>query len=84
MSKIDEVMESIRRHRDEAKLKLHLAGEDAKQEWAELEQRRDELVARLRQSGDVARDSASDVEAAAELLADELKRGYERIRRTLG
>jgi hypothetical protein len=80
-----EVLADLERQRDELKLKLHLAKADARDEWARL--RLDEKIATLRQRADAAggeaKDAMKDIGIAADRLADEIREGLERVRKTL-
>ena len=77
----DELIESLERVRDEIKLKVHLATSDARDEWEELEKKLGHLRGKAARIGRVAGDAAEDVGEAVELLGQELKRGYERLRK---
>ncbi len=75
--------ETVKRYRDEVRLQMHLAREDVRDEWDDLEEywerfRRkvDDLVHDAEDTGQEARQSAS-------ALGDDLKRGYERLRNRL-
>jgi hypothetical protein len=84
-TKWQEVLGDLERQRDELKLKLHLARADARDEWARLQL--DEKIASLRQRADAAggeaRDAMKDIGIAADRLADEIREGLERVRKTL-
>jgi len=79
----DELLESLRRQRDMLKLKMHLARADARDEWAELEKKWQHLSAKSATARRDAGDVSKNVFAAAKLVAEELRRGYERIGRDL-
>jgi hypothetical protein len=78
---VKELIESLERVRDELKLKVHLATADARDEWEELEKKLGHLRGKASSIGRVAGDAAEDVGQAVELLGNELKRGYERLRK---
>jgi hypothetical protein len=84
-AKWEEVLQDLERQRDEIKLKLHLAKADARDEWARLNL--DDKIATLRQRADAAggeaRDAMKDIGIAADRLADEIREGLERVRKTL-
>ena len=75
--RIDELIEMLKRQRDELALKIHLGKAEARDEWERLEKRLAELKAQAEPVGGVVSDTARSV-------ADEIKKGYERIRRLLG
>ena len=80
-----EVLSDLERQRDEIKVRLHLARAEARDEWAKL--KLDEKIATLRQRADAAgveaRDAMKDIGVAADRLADEIREGLERVRKTL-
>ena len=78
---VQDVIATLERVRDELKLKLHLLAADARDEWEELEKKFTHLRGRAGSIGRVAGDAAEDVGEAVELVGQELKKGYERLRR---
>jgi hypothetical protein len=80
---LDELAAELRRMRDELRVQLHLAKADARTEWDELEKKLNHLEVRLAAAGREAKGSATDVGAALGIVADELKRGYERLKSSL-
>ena len=74
---LDDLAAKLETLRDELRVKLHLGAADMHDEWDEL----DEKWARFKDRfGEAADDTAEDVGQALELLADELKRGYQRLK----
>lgn len=78
LGKLEEV---LLQQRDELRVKLHLAKADASDEWKELEQKWAEAQVKFDQVRKSAGESVEEIEVAARLLGDEIKKGYERIRR---
>ncbi len=78
MQSVDDIVQDLKTMRDEVEVKIHLASKELQQEFHELEDKWEQLKSR---SG-LGR-TAEGVGSALELLGDELKRGYERIRRAL-
>lgn len=78
MQSVDDIVQDLKTMRDEVEVKIHLASKELQQEFHELEDKWEQLKSR---SG-IGR-TAEGVGSALELLGDELKRGYERIRRAL-
>lgn len=80
-----EVVQDLERQRDELKVRLHLARAEARDEWDRL--KLDEKIATLRQRADAAgveaRGAMKDIGSAAEKLADEVREGLDRVRKTL-
>lgn len=85
--KLEELITTLERERDELRVKVHLASLDAKDEFAELERRLDALRGRMSSKGGEAKDTASEVGdvvgETARKMADELRDGYRRIREKL-
>ncbi len=75
------LQDSLLQQRDELRVKLHLAKADARDEWEGLERKWAEAQDKFSQLQKSAGESMDDIEAAARLLADEIQKGYERIRR---
>lgn len=75
------VLTRLETERDELKVKIGLAKLEAKDEWEELEGKIDRLRGRLKRLRDEADDASDDIEDAFELLGDEIKEGFARLRR---
>jgi SMC interacting uncharacterized protein involved in chromosome segregation len=78
---LDRLLDDLARQRDELRLKLHLAKAEARDEFDRLERQWEQVRAKLPQLRAAVGESAQDVGAAAKLVAEEIKRGYERIRK---
>lgn len=81
--KLEAILAELKQHRDELKLKLHLGKAEAADEWEKLERKYQELKARAGVVLDAAGASAGEVGSALELVVEELKNGYRRIRKRL-
>jgi len=85
MSKHEEegrsLLERLEQERDELKVKIGLAKLEAREEWQELQGKLDKLRGRLKIIREEADDAGDDVGDALELLGDEIKQGFERIRK---
>ena len=80
---IDELIETLKRQRDELNLQIRLASMEAREEWAQAEQTWEKFRARTDELGEVGKEASKDVAAAAGLLGDELKIAYDKLRKTL-
>jgi SMC interacting uncharacterized protein involved in chromosome segregation len=80
-TKLDELIEELKQGRDELKVQIHLAKAEATDLWHETEDKWQHLRSQLDKIENGAGDSAKDVGAAAILAAEEIKKGYERLRR---
>jgi hypothetical protein len=72
--------EDLKRHRDEIRVRLHLAKADAKDEWERLEEKWRLFERKAKELGHEGRVTAGEVGAALRLAADELRKGYARMR----
>ena len=82
-SRLDEIFAKLKQERDELSLKIHLGRKEAAEEWEKLEVRFSELRAKSAPIRGVASETAKEVGTALELAAEEIKKGYERIRKLL-
>jgi hypothetical protein len=78
---LQRLADELRHQRDELKLKLHLAKADAKDEWEVIEKKWEHARGRLAVIGKEAGAASKDVREAARLVLDEIKAGYQRIRK---
>ena len=81
---LQELIEALKRQRDELALKIHLGAAEAKDEWARLEKKLAELNAQSKPIQGAVGETARNVGSALELAAEEIKKGYDRIRKILG
>ncbi len=75
----DELRAELATQRDEIRVRLHLAGAEAKDAWEDVEKQWHHLEAKSAQIGAEAKDAGGDIAAAGKLLADEIKEGYKRL-----
>jgi hypothetical protein len=78
---IEKTLDSLQQVRDELILQAHLAKLEALKEWPGLEDKLKELRAKADQVREVAEDEAMALVTAGKLLAEEIGKGYERIRK---
>ena len=78
MSGFEDLKAEIARLRDEAKVQAHLGSMEAQQEWQEAEAKWNHFVAEagLHETGE-------NIKSALEILADELRASYERLKKAL-
>ena len=78
MADFDQVVADLKRLRDELALKIHLGSKEAQEQWSTLEKKwgRFASEAELHQS-------VKEISAAARALGDELKDGFESIKKAL-
>jgi len=70
----------IKQYRDEARVQLHLARQDVKDEFEDLEQQWDKFKIRFDQVIDDASDASQEARQTAKKVGEELKTGYQNIR----
>ncbi|MEE4163352.1 MAG: hypothetical protein V2I25_12675 [Woeseiaceae bacterium] len=78
MADIEKLVEELKQKRDELRVQMHLASKEAKDEWDEIEDKWEDFSrkANLEATGEGLGD-------AMEKLGEELKLGYQRIRKAL-
>lgn len=74
----EKLTQDLQTARDELMLKVHLASKDIKDEWDELEAKYAEIVEEMKLD-----ETAEGLGSAGDLLLDEIKKGYERIKAAL-
>ena len=83
-SRLEELLESLNRQRDELALKIHLGKAEAKDEWAQLQEKIAQLQAKAAPISGVVGDTAKSVGSSLEVAAEDIKKGFDRIRELLG
>ncbi len=80
---VDKLISVLKQQRDELQLKLKLGSAEVKEQWEQLEKKLAKLTSKADRVGDVAEKTGEQVIEAAKLAADEIRKGYERIRNML-
>ena len=80
---VDSLLGRLRQERDELKLKMHLASMEANQEYERISGRVDELADQYEPVKDALEETGENVFAALKLAAEELKVGYDRVKKSL-
>jgi len=81
--RLQKLISQLEQERDELKVKIGLAKLEAREEWQELEKKMEHLRGRMKVVGDEAKEASSDVGAAFDVVADEIKDGFERLRKLM-
>lgn len=81
--KYNDVLENLKKERDEVKVKVHLASLEVQEEWQEIEEKWDKFKFKLGQLQKEAGKTAHEIGDALELLGKEIKEGYRRFKRLL-
>jgi uncharacterized coiled-coil DUF342 family protein len=80
---LDDLLEKLKQRRDELNVQLHLGKAEAKELWEQTEGKWQRLRDQLEEIDSETGDIAKDVGAAAMLVADEIRQGYEHLRKLL-
>lgn len=80
IQKSEKLYQQLETERDQLKLQLHLLNMQAREEWEKLEQQREKLRNKL---ANLSKDSADDASDRFKHLADEVREGYQRIKKSL-
>jgi len=80
---INNIIENLKQQKDEIRLQIHLAKAEVRDELSELEKKLEELTTRADAIRKEAGNTSANVIEAAGLAADEIKHGFERIRKLL-
>jgi len=80
---LKQLSEKIRTYRDEAKVQLHLASEEAKDEWNDLEKSWEKFRGRVDELWDDTENASKDVREKTRELGEDLKESYEKLRNRL-
>lgn len=76
MDDFDDLMEELKQKRDELRVQMNLASRELKDEWDELEEKMEEFSEKAQLS-----ETGEGLGKALGQLGQELKLGYERLRR---
>ncbi|MCP4941945.1 MAG: hypothetical protein ACR2N1_06040 [Rubripirellula sp.] len=81
--KLDDLVTTVRKERDELKLQIHLASLDAKDEYERLSKKCDQLADEYQPVTEAVEKTADNVISALGMVADELKFGFQRVRKAI-
>ncbi len=82
-STLDSLVDMLKQERDELRLKMHLAEMDARDEYDRLSGKVDQLSDQFEPVRNALDETGKGVYSALGLLADELKVGFERVRKAV-
>jgi predicted glycosyltransferase len=80
---LQKALDYLRQQRDEINVKLHLGQKDLQDEMQVLEKQWQDFRQRSEHVLETADESAEDVSQALKLLGEEIKAGFEKIRKAL-
>ena len=78
---IQKILDKLAQQRDELIVQAQLAKLEAMDEWKNVEVKWSQLRSKTGPLKDTAKESAKDIQAAAKQLAEEISRGYDRLRK---
>ena len=80
---LQELIDTLKQHRDELRVKMHLAEMDARDEYDRLSGKIDELSSQFQPVQHAVSESADNVIAALLLAGEEMKNGFVRVAKSL-
>ena len=78
---LDKLIGDLEQQREELEVQLSLAKAEARDEWEELERSWEKVKSKVGRVGEEATEIADDVGEAATLLLEEIRSGYQRLRK---
>lgn len=78
-----ELISTLKQQRDELALKAHLGTMESKEEWDRVSAKFDQLTSDFEPAKNAVEESAGDVWESLKLVAEEVKSGFDRIRKNL-
>lgn len=82
-SALQDAISKLKQERDELKLQMHLAGMEAKDEYERLSDKCDQLSNEYEPLTSAVEETADNVWTALGMVADELKHGFQRVRKAV-
>lgn len=75
--------DTLKQQRDEIHVQLHLAQQEIRDEWVTLEQSWEQFTNKVNNIGKEADQARKDIAKAAHELGQQIKAGYEKIKRQI-
>ena len=82
-SEIKSDLDSLRAARDELRVQVHLGAAEAREAWEKAEKSWDHLEGRVKILGEATQESLEEIGSAVGILASEIRRGYDHVRKLL-
>jgi len=79
---LEELISSLKQHRDELELKVNLATAEGKEEWRRATEKMDEMLRDYEPLKKAIGESASEVATSLKLVGEEIMESFKRIRKT--
>ncbi|SFR52276.1 hypothetical protein SAMN05216203_1113 [Marinobacter daqiaonensis] len=80
---LNKLSETVKQYRDELRVQLHLAKQDVQDEWDDLDRYWDQFRHKLDEIRHSSDGVTQDTRDTAHKLGEDLREGYERIRKRL-
>ena len=81
--KLDDLVSTVKKEKDELQLQIHLASMDAKDEYERLSGKYDQLAEEYQPVTKAVEKTADNLISALGMVADELKFGFQRVRQAI-
>jgi len=78
-TRINELLDDLKRQRDALRVKLNLAKMEAGDEWEKLEAQFTKLELKAKELGNTTSEASHEIGAAAKLLGEEIRKGLKKI-----
>ncbi len=82
-TQIEKLLEQVRQERDELRVRAHLAKAELSEEWEKIEAGLGNLEAKAKELKQATAEAAGEIAPAAQLLAEQVRKGFETIRKHL-
>jgi hypothetical protein len=82
-AEIKSELDSLRAARDELRVQVHLGAVEAREAWEKAEKGWSHLEGRLKVLSDATQESLEDIGGAVEMLGEEIRKGYQHVRKLL-
>jgi len=79
-SAVPKDLDSLRTLRDELRVQMELGKAEARDRFEQVEKEWSHLEGKLKQLGDASREELGEVQAAVDVLADQIREGYRHLK----
>lgn len=80
---IEKLMDDLQRERADIQVKLYLANEELEEEWDTLEKKMVQMEVKAENAKETALEPCDDVALEVKHMADDLMKGYKKVRKKL-
>ena len=81
--RLEHEADELRAIREEIEVQMHLGKLEARDKWNDLEKHWDHAEQKLKQLSEAGREAAEDISAATQVVLDEIRSGYEKLKEAL-